>query len=769
MNAKKLLLIACCLLGSISGRAETTKVNLWNDPAGKTIGTSWTDAGYVIITADKAAAIVEGDVLSVSVSEINAECANAQILLQRAWGNFSPSQQLSLVGKDAPYEARFTITESMVEELANNGSPRALQVKGLGYTMTSIDLIHEEGTKSGETVKIPANLWEGSQLCSDSWSGYLKLTPSQIGNVSAGDFLEITVSSISATSTYPQLVVQNGNWTDFDDISPVALKNVQLPYVAKVNITESMAAEINRNGIVVKGCGFTFVKVDIVREVELYEDTKAPRFLSEIDRSCVKAYLPGEEISYGFTLRGLHVSDIENLPVSISVSTDQGEKVMDFNDTVTLKARAENTDYIVTIPESSLSPGFYKVSATAGKVAIGSFTIGYDPENIDNPVDCNDDFNDYWTEALGELAAVDPCFTMEEIAAGGSAARKIYKVSMYTTPDEEGGEPELIRGYYAEPVAAGVYPVLIQFQGTDGGTGDVKPMDADSNPGWCEFILSTRGQKLNRVEDPASWEKYGGDFYSFGLMDFHSHYYRGAYLDCVRAVDFIYSCCKADKRNIFATGMSQGGSFCYAAAALDNRITGIAPAITGHSDFRANVNIVSWPGNKFDAYLKANPQISREELFDFLSYFDVKNFAPMIKCPVITAFSLQDTTDPPRGNIAPFNLVSTPLADKEYIVNPFLGHSTHASWADDYMRFFKSHINSATGAIPVTDGSEDVDISISDGSININGAENKEVSLYNISGNMIFNSRNFNGNAIAVVCSGIYLVKIGSEVYKIKI
>ncbi len=34
---------------------------------------------------------------------------------------------------------------------------------------------------------------------------------------------------------------------------------------------------------------------------------------------------------------------------------------------------------------------------------------------------------------------------------------------------------------------------------------------------------------------------------------------------------------------------------------------------------------------------------------------------------------------------------------------------------------------------------------------------------------MIFNSRNFNGNAIAVVCSGIYLVKIGSEVYKIKI
>lgn len=141
----------------------------------------------------------------------------------------------------------------------------------------------------------------------------------------------------------------------------------------------------------------------------------------------------------------------------------------------------------------------------------------------------------------------------------------------------------------------------------------------------------------------------------------------------------------------------------------------------------------------------------------------------MIECPVITAFSLQDTTDPPRGNIAPFNLVSTPLADKEYIVNPFLGHSTHASWADDYMRFFKSHINSATGAIPVTDGSEDVDISISDGSININGAENKEVSLYNISGNMIFNSRNFNGNAIAVVCSGIYLVKIGSEVYKIKI
>lgn len=76
----------------------------------------------------------------------------------------------------------------------------------------------------------------------------------------------------------------------------------------------------------------------------------------------------------------------------------------------------------------------------------------------------------------------------------------------------------------------------------------------------------------------------------------------------------------------------------------------------------------------------------------FNSYYDVKNFAPYISCPVISNFSLQDATDPTRTNIAPYLLVKTPAADKSYYVNNFLGHATANDFGTRYMSFFRQYL-----------------------------------------------------------------------------
>ena len=76
------------------------------------------------------------------------------------------------------------------------------------------------------------------------------------------------------------------------------------------------------------------------------------------------------------------------------------------------------------------------------------------------------------------------------------------------------------------------------------------------------------------------------DYYAYEFGDTASHYYRGAYIDCVRAIDFLMTREKVSTKNIFAAGGSQGGSFTYAAAALgQGRIRAAAPSITGHADF----------------------------------------------------------------------------------------------------------------------------------------------------------------------------------------
>ena len=186
--------------------------------------------------------------------------------------------------------------------------------------------------------------------------------------------------------------------------------------------------------------------------------------------------------------------------------------------------------------------------------------------------------------------------------------------------------------------------------------------------------------------------KYGYDFYSYGWGDMRKHYYRNAYLDCVRAVDFVKSRDKVDQDAIFAAGGSQGGCFTYVAAGLTQAFRAIAPSITGHADFTDGMRIVNWPRQKF---LDAQEALgwTDEERDAFNSYFDTMNFAKWVTCPVITSFSLQDTTDPAHTNIAPYNLLqNAEKADNRYIINPFLGHGTPGDWTQTYMDFFENYV-----------------------------------------------------------------------------
>jgi cephalosporin-C deacetylase len=88
------------------------------------------------------------------------------------------------------------------------------------------------------------------------------------------------------------------------------------------------------------------------------------------------------------------------------------------------------------------------------------------------------------------------------------------------------------------------------------------------------------------------------------------------------------------------------------------------------------------------------------EMFAFLSYYDTKNLATRISCPVITSISLQDNVCPPHTNLAPYNNLLTPVADKQLVINPELQHQVNYSGADNwytvYMNFFKKY-ESTTG------------------------------------------------------------------------
>ncbi len=861
------LLLACsffALKAQESGNNEVL-INLWSGEE-LVFGSDW--SANVILDAAAFSNAAVGDEIVVSVSAISSEVSWPQVMLNQhisGWPQFDDVDPFQLKNLTAPTEARFTITEAMLTSIQADG----LIVRGIGFTLSSIDLAKE----IQPTVDVTLNLWEGEQVCTDDWQGYVILDAASFANAEVGNEIIVAVSAISETCQWPQVMLNDRSWQTLVDTEAFQLSDLTAPTEARFTITEAMLAEIQANGMVVKGSGFTMTSIDLYKKVEtggsddkgdaintiwtgeetiswtapnnnsvritsdkfadamagfklrmnfinlqkgaqgqlndgnwqkidnvspltgtyyefeitdemlatlqesgaivsgvgytltsveIIDPSKMYNIVLEYDRDDIRAWELGETPVLHISLTSLEAQEITTT-VRLSLLTDAYVPYNDYSREVTLQPGVKQTVEM----EMELTLGFYRMTANANYTDICSYVIGYDPTGIVSPDDSEPDFWTYWDNALAELKGIDPEYTfVQKIEDKCTESRDVWMVSMKSVPDVRGGQPVTIRAYYAEPKEAGKYPAIIHFQGTDGGTSTPWCMDGDDNPDWCELIISTRGQMLNNRPPYEADNIYGSNYYAYEFGDTASHYYRGAYLDCVRAVDFLVSREKVSSNNIFAAGGSQGGSFVYAAAALSGQLRAAAPSITGHADFVDDVKIVNWPANVFED-CQEELGITDEEMFTFLSYFDVKNFASRIYCPVTTNFSLQDTTDPPHVNIAPYNLlVNVAEADKEYSINPFLGHATPSTWTDTYMEFFSRYIDLSTSGLQPNDVSDnDVKVTGNDMNIIVTGAKkNSMIKVFSASGALIENTTDC---VIPMQQHGFYIVTVDTRSFKI--
>ena len=381
--------------------------------------------------------------------------------------------------------------------------------------------------------------------------------------------------------------------------------------------------------------------------------------------------------------------------ITLRITTDTHQPVSTMTQHVTV---AQGDSANLCFDPGITQPGFYSAEVLAdGKTAYhvgvqhnadvkptARFTFGYEPEHITSLPDYPADFKAYWDEARAQLAAIDPQYKMTELTDKSSDSKKFYRVSMLSW----GGDT--IQAYLTIPtkkskvrvsnkIAKGKYPVHILYMGYNSDVWDLSTAD----DGWIQLLLCVRGQALNKPTN-----RYG-DWVQYGLDDAKGYYYRGAYMDCVRAIDFVCTLPEADQRNIFAEGGSQGGAFTMAAAALDDRLCAVAPYITFMSDFPDYFQIVHWP---YEAIHKKQLELhmTDEAVLHTMSYVDIKNLARWINCPVMLGCGLQDPTCPPHTNFSGYNLVAAP---KEYIIFRTRGHDVDYSiWSPRCIEWFKKWI-----------------------------------------------------------------------------
>lgn len=355
------------------------------------------------------------------------------------------------------------------------------------------------------------------------------------------------------------------------------------------------------------------------------------------------------------------------LHVRLTPDTLRGVAVFDTAMAVQLPAQ-------VSIPLPVSNPGFYRCLVADDGNVVKEFTIGYEPTNVVSLPDAQPDFDEFWARAKAELAEVPADCRLTLLPEQCGKLRDVYAVTYRSW----GGDT--IDARLIVPKEPGKYPAQVYFNGYGGRPWD---FDADGRPGWVELMTSVRGQFYSQPRNSY------GDWIQYHLDAPDTYYYKGAYMDAVRAIDVLEQLPMVDTARMYAEGGSQGGALTLAAAALCNgRLRAIAPYIPFMSDFRDYFRIVDWPAAPVRE-AAGRLGLDEDTMYRNLSYFDIKNLARRIECPVLMGIGLQDPVCPPHTNLSSYNLITSP---KQLHIYPLCGHTVdYGDWNPRRDAFFERH------------------------------------------------------------------------------
>jgi cephalosporin-C deacetylase-like acetyl esterase len=316
-------------------------------------------------------------------------------------------------------------------------------------------------------------------------------------------------------------------------------------------------------------------------------------------------------------------------------------------------------------------PGFLRCIAIAevdNKEYRNLSTAGFDPLQINPTIENPTDFDDFWNNALVDLAKVPMDAKMTLIPE-----RCTEKVNVYQVNLQNYKLGTRLYGILCVPKKEGKYPALLQVPGAGvrAYTGDI----ANAEKGIITFQIGIHGIPVTM--DPSVYLDLGtgilNGYFNHNLDDRDRFFYKRVYVGCVRANDFLTSLPQFDGVNLAVTGGSQGGALSIVTAALDKRVKNLGafyPAlsdVTGYLSGRAG----GWP-HYFD---KANMAYNNtKEKLKTLGYYDVVNFAKRVKVPGFYSWGYNDETCPPTSMYAAYNSITAP---KELFLVLETGHWTY--------------------------------------------------------------------------------------------
>jgi len=290
------------------------------------------------------------------------------------------------------------------------------------------------------------------------------------------------------------------------------------------------------------------------------------------------------------------------------------------------------------------------------------------------------DFDAFWDRGLAEMRSVKPdvriskpdfsCAAAEcrDLTFTGVRNARIYAKLLLPKGGNKG------RGR----------PALLEFHGYSMSSGDWYHLIPYAAEGFVVAALDCRGQG-GRSQDTGGvvGNTLEGQIVRGLDGSPDDMLMRHIMLDTAQLAGIVAAMDDVDPTRLTAAGGSQGGGLSLACAALEPRVTRLAPCYPFLCDYQRvwEMDLAKTAYDELVFYFRRfDPLHLRERgVFTQLGYVDVQHLAPRIRGEVLMGCGLMDEVCPPSTQFAAYNKITS---KKNLAVYPDFGHEGLAGWND---------------------------------------------------------------------------------------
>ena len=354
------------------------------------------------------------------------------------------------------------------------------------------------------------------------------------------------------------------------------------------------------------------------------------------------------------------------------LKTDSSNHLAENIANINLQPGKHRNDY--NIEPDLLDVGFHQVEVLfqfdQGKVVSDQMTIGYQPSSLQTILTRESDFDKFWTNTESKLQQISPAYKLEHQPSLDNEKFTVHSVEMRSLDNLKVG------GWLEIPRTSGKHPALLRVPGYGQ---NMTPLNPPFDCVTFSFNPRGHGNSDDTLDDDLG-------YWVRGLDQPNSYFYRGAYMDVLRAMDYLASLPEVDVGQTAVWGGSQGGGFSLVVAAFRTKTRYCIADVPFLCDWRKYFQLTQW--DEIDQWLAQQPEKRNwTKLMKTLSYFDTINLASRIRAEVLMSVGLQDPVCPPATCFSSYNHIKS---EKSYRVYKTAGHRLDQSHYQFVLNWLKS-------------------------------------------------------------------------------